>query len=129
MFLRRVVNYDTTNAPRDVTNVTNKPVAGHALARYTMSMEATHVDIRSGLAGDSTVFMLDERIPVPGERGTTAYVICSAVDLRPYTNVVETVIWASNAWGDFRGTDSIAEYRGMFDIADAMRRSGYTIVV
>ena len=59
VFLRRVVNYDTTTTVRNVTDVTNKPMAGHALARYTMSMQATPVKIRSGLAGDSTVFMLD----------------------------------------------------------------------
>lgn len=125
VFLRRVVNYDTMNALRNVTDVTNKPMAGHAVARYTMSMEATPVDIRSDALGDITIFMLDERIPVPGETGTTCYVIVSAIDIFG----PETAIWASNAWGDMLGNDMLHEFRGMFDIADAMRRAGFTIMI
>ena len=133
VFLRRVVNYDTTTTVRNVTDVTNKPMAGHALARHTMSMEATFVrEIETPFPDQTKVLFHVTKAMIHWDNlatdrmEMTEYVVVSAVNIE---RIKETVIYPSNRRGDLLGNDPFREYRGLYDIADAMRRAGFTIMI
>lgn len=95
-------------------------------------MQATPVKTFSDHFGDKTLFWLtDEPISYDDDSEgvfTTEYIVASAIDLRPYINTVETLLWASNAQGDIFGY-SIDGTPDIFDIAQAMKNAGFEIVI